>query len=441
MALATFACDAQPHDAAARHAGRQALANCLGLMAGSCDHPAARKVRGSLASLETGPMSSVIGKPRRIPLLVAALSNGISAHVEDFDDTSLPSILHSSAPVIPAALAAAEHKSASGRALLDAVLVGMELAIRVSDGITPRALDRGWHITGLIGPMGAAAAAGRILGLDSGQMRSALSLAASQGAGVQAALGTMTKSLHAGRAAANGLEAALMSRNGSFAPPDVLEAQAGLAAAAADWLDGPTVLQSLGTNWRVRSNLIKPSACGVVSHPSIAAAAEIRAAAGTRASSQIRRVSARVHPLVLEVMGLREPKTSLQAKFSVYHAIAVGMLDGIASVKQFTVSRVRAPEVVAVRRRVEVTTDASVSLDEAFLRAEYADGALVERHITPTGDGLTMTEETLRAKVHSLADEVLGAEAVGDLLDSVSDIDQLSSVHRLTALACRRGPS
>jgi 2-methylcitrate dehydratase PrpD len=411
-------------------------------MAGACDHPAASRARGALAAQEHGPLASVIGKRRKVPLLIAALSNGISAHVEDFDDTCLPSILHPGAPVIPAALAAAEYRHADGKALVDAVLVGMEVAIRVSDGITPRALDRGWHITGLTGPIGAAAAAGRILGLDAAMMRSALGMAAGQGAGVQAALGTMTKSLHPGRAAANGLEAAFLSLNGFTGPADGIEADAGLARATADRLDESRVLQSLGTDWRVRGNLLKPCACGVVSHPSIAAATQLRTAAGGRPPASISQVSARVHPLVLEVMGLREPRTSLQAKFSVYHCIAVGLLDGIAGVRQFSVSRVRAPEVVALRGLVETTTDPSIALDEAIVRVQYADGSSIERHITPPADGAGMSDEELGVKVHALADDVLGTAAVAELLEIVSGLDQLSSVHHLAAVACgRRGLS
>lgn len=442
QALAAFACTAAPQDAQVRQAGRQALVNSLALMAGACNHPAASRARGALAILQHGPVASVIGKRRAVPLLTAALSNGISAHVEDFDDTCLPSILHPGAPVIPAALAAAEYADADGKTLLDAVLVGMEVAIRVSDGITPRALDRGWHITGLTGPIGAAAAAGRILRLDTAAMCSALSVAASQGAGVQAALGTMTKSLHAGRAAANGLEAAFLSHSGLTAPPGEIEAGTGLARATADWLDEPRVLQSMGTDWRVLTNLIKPAACGVVSHPAIAAAIRIRAAASARPAASLSRIAARVHPLVLEVMGLREPKTSLQAKFSVYHAIVVGLLDGIAGVRQFSATRVRAADVIAVRGLVEVTTDPSCGLDEAVLRAEYADGTWIERHVTAPADGSGgMTGQELGVKVHALADGVLGAAAVSELLEMVTNVDELRQVHCLTAVACGRTPS
>ncbi len=439
--LAAFACDAKPVDSRLQRAGQQALANCLGLMAGACDHPAARTARGALAKTETGPVASVIGKQRKLPLLIAALSNGISAHVEDFDDTCLPSILHPGAPVIPAALAAAEYRDVDGESLLQAVLVGMEVAIRVSDGMTPRALDRGWHVTGITGPMGAAAAAGRILGLSPTQMRSALSVAACQGGGVQAALGTMTKSLHPGRAAANGLEAAFLSQHGLVGPADGIESDNGLARATASWLDESDVMRSLGDEWRVRTNVLKPYACGVVSHPSIAAARQIRAETGPGAAASITRVHAVVNQLVLDVMGLPEPKTGLQAKFSVYHCIAVGLLDGMAGVRQFALSRVRAPDVVALRRLVEVTADGSCGLDEAVLRAEYGDGSSIERRAPPRGDIDGMPDDELRAKVHELADEVLGTAAVSELLEIVSNIGQLPDVHYLAAVACGRVPS
>jgi 2-methylcitrate dehydratase PrpD len=251
----------------------------------------------------------------------------------------------------------------------------------------------------------------------------------------------MTKSLHAGRAAANGLEAALLSRSGLTVPPGGIEAGAGLGRATADWLDEPLVLESLGTDWRVRTNLIKPAACGVVSHPAIAAATRIRAAAGARPAASISRVAARVHPLVLEVMGLREPKTSLQAKFSVYHAIAVGLLDGIAGVQQFSFRRVRAADVIALRRLVEVTTDPSCGLDETVLRAEYTDGTFLERHVTAPADGGGMTGQELSVKVHALADGVLGAAAVAELLEMVRNVDELRQVDDLTAVACGRAPT
>jgi 2-methylcitrate dehydratase PrpD len=189
------------------------------------------------------------------------------------------------------------------------------------------------------------------------------------------------------------------------------------------------------------TNLIKPAACGVVSQPAIAAAVWIRSASATPAAG-LTRVAARVHPLVLEVMGLREPKTSLQSKFSVYHAIAVGLLDGIAGVRQFSATRVRAADVIAVRRLVEVTTDPSCPLDEADLRAEYSDGTAIERHISaPAGGSGGMTGEELSVKVHALADGVLGAAAVSRLLEMVADLDELRQVQCLTAVACGRAPS
>jgi 2-methylcitrate dehydratase PrpD len=401
----------------------------------ACDHQAAVRARAAFRPHPSGAKSiSVIGKRRRIPAPVAVLSNGISAHVEDFDDTCLPSILHPSAVVIPAAIAAAELRGASGRELLDATAVGMEVAIRAADGIGSRALDRGWHITGIIGPIGAAAAAGRVLGLDGARMTSALSIAACQGSGTQAALGSMTKSLHPGRAAANGLEAAYLASGGVSVTADLLDGGFGLAEATADFMDVNAVTDGLGSTWRCTSNLVKPYACGVVSHPAIAAARNVRRRLAREQDGAIRSVHLRVNPLVLGVMGKKEPQSSLQSKFSVYHAVAVGLLDGVAGVDQFRAGRVRAADVVHLRRLVEVETDPDVSLDEADLVAELTDGTCLREHVM----GATMTEEDLREKVRQLAAPRLGKAGVASVISMVNDLDKLPTASALVDAACGR---
>jgi 2-methylcitrate dehydratase PrpD len=369
-----------------------------------------------LADVETGPSGTVIGRRTPAPLLVAALSNGISVHVEDYDDTCLPSVLHPSAPIIPAALAAAEFVDASGELLLEGAIVGMEVAIRIADGLGTRARDRGWHITGLVGPIGAAAAAGRILGLSEQQVLHALGIAASQGAGVVAALGTMTKSLHPGRAAANGLEAAFLARAGVTGPLDGIAT--GIARAAADWLDESRVTAQLGNDWRISSNRLKPYACGVVSHPAIDAATRIRSAFNNGETVQtVTHVQAGVHPLVLDAMGIQRPQTNLQAKFSIYHCIAVGLLDGVGGPEEFSLERVRSSDVRRVRELVDVNIEPACKLDEVSLTVQFADGHLRNVHIdSSTGQG-GLTDSGLETKVHELADERIGRERVSYLLE------------------------
>jgi|ERR1700733_9866322 2-methylcitrate dehydratase PrpD len=433
--LGEFAASACADESVVSASIADALANAIALMIQACDHQAAVRARAAFRPHPSGAVPiSVIGKRRRVPAPVAVLSNGISAHVEDFDDTCLPSILHPSAVVIPAALAAAELRGASGRELLDSTAVGMEVAIRAADGMSPRAMDRGWHITGIIGPIGAAAAAGRLLRLDGAKMTSALSIAACQGSGVLAALGSMTKSLHPGRAAANGLEAAYLASAGVSVTADLIDGGPGLAEAIADFMDVNAATDGLGSSWRCTDNLIKPYACGVVSHPAIAAARNIRRRLTRDQDGAIRRVHVRVNPIVLRVMGIKEPRTGLQSKFSVYHAVAVGLLDGVAGVDQFKAGRVHAADVVDLRKVVAVETSPDISLDEAELVAELNDGTRLREHVV----GTEMTRDDLHEKVRQLAAPRLGDAGVTELISMLNDLDSLPGASVLVDAACGR---
>jgi 2-methylcitrate dehydratase PrpD len=434
-ALGEFAASASATESVVSSSIADALANAIALMIQACDHEAAVRARAAFRPhANEGAPISVIGKRRRMPAPVAVLSNGISAHVEDFDDTCLPSILHPSAVVIPAAMAAAELRGASGRELLDATAVGMEVAIRAADGMGSRAMDRGWHVTGIIGPIGAAAAAGRVLGLDEARMASALSIAACQGSGVLAALGSMTKSLHPGRAAANGLEAAYLASAGVSVTADLLAGGPGLAEAIAGYMDVDVATDGLGSTWRATNNLVKPFACGVVSHPAIAAARNVRRRLTPDQGGAIRHVHVRVNPLVLRVMGTKEPRTSLQSKFSVYHAVAVGLLDGVAGVDQFRAGRVRAADVVDVRNVVEVETSPDVPLDEAELVVECSDGTRLREHVA----GTEMTREDVHEKVRQLAAPRLGDAGVTEIISMLNDLGDLPAASVLIDAACGR---
>ncbi len=434
-ALATFAATASCPDATVSVSVADALVNAIALMIQACDHDAAVRARAALRPLvKHGSSISVIGKRRRVSASVALISNGISAHVEDFDDTCLPSILHPSAPVIPGAIGAAELRGASGRELLDATAVGIEVAIRAADGLGSRALDRGWHITGIIGAIGAAAAAGRVLGLNESAMASALSIAASQGAGTQAALGSMTKSLHPGRAAANGVEAAYLAEAGLSVTADLLGGASGLCTATADFVDVDAATDGLGATWRCVDNLIKPYACGVVSHPAIAAARKIHRRLARHPDGAIRSIHLTVNPFVISVMGNKDPQTGLQSKFSVYHAVAVGLLDGRAGLDQFMARRVRSADVAQLRKLVEVETSPNVSLDEAELVVGLTDGASLSEHVV----GAELTRDELHEKVRQLAAHRLPDAGVTNLISMVYDLKNVPAVAELVDAACGR---
>ena len=206
----------------------------------------------------------------------AALVNGITSHTFDFDDTHLKTIIHPAGPVASAALALAEHGGMSGRALLDALVLGVDVECRVGNAIYPDHYDRGWHITGSTGMLGAAAACARLLGLDAARTTMALGIAASQPVGVREQFGSMTKPLHPGAAARAGLMAALMAKHGYTASERALEAPRGLLQTYSTSATGARSRTGWASGSRSSFNTYKPFACGIVIHPSIDGCMQLR---------------------------------------------------------------------------------------------------------------------------------------------------------------------
>lgn len=415
-----------------KSAARRTVGNVVGLAVGACRHEAVETTLRTLTGLGLTGGTSVLGREERLAITAAPLVNGMAMHVEDFDDTHLRTVLHPGAPVVPAALAIGERQSSAGSDVLAAVVVGMEVASRVGNGLGTSHFDRGWHVTGTMGHLGAAAAAGRLMGLTVEQMRHALSLAATQAAGHTEQLGSMTKSLHPGKAAADGVEAALLAANGFTGPEGAIEGRRGLAALMTSDADLQEMLRGLGSNWETEANAFKPYSCGIVSHPVIDAAIALRGRGIT--ADQVKSVEVVVHPVVLDVMGVQEPESGLRSKFSVYHCFAVGMLDGAAGPAQYSDERATDHEVVELRRKVTAVLDSSVAKDACVARVVLQDGAVEEvtiKHATGSIDS-PMTDAQLAAKFDLVAEPELGA-GCGRLRDLAFALDTLPSLDELFA--------
>ena len=202
-------CPAEAVDAA-----RRAILDCLGVMLAGSVEPAARIVTEIARSEGGAPLATVVGTSLRTGAVWASLANGTAAHALDFDDTNFAMMGHPSAPVLSAALAAGELALADGRSLVHAFLLGFEVETTLAEVMNPPHYEKGFHATGTLGAMGAAAAAARLLGLDASQTRTALAVAASQASGLKENFGTMTKPFHAGHAARSGVLSALLAREG-----------------------------------------------------------------------------------------------------------------------------------------------------------------------------------------------------------------------------------
>jgi 2-methylcitrate dehydratase PrpD len=215
-------------DAVEREA-RRTLLNWVGCAIGAARHPTLEAALAAMQELAPAPQASVLGRHERVDMASAALLNGIASHTFDFDDTHLKTIIHPAGPVAPAALALAEHIGSSGRQLIDALVLGIDVACRAGNMVYPEHYDRGWHITGTTGMLGAAAACARLLGFDVDRTTMALGIAASQPTGVREQFGSMTKPFHPGAAARAGLTAALMAKHGYTSSTRAIEAPRGLA--------------------------------------------------------------------------------------------------------------------------------------------------------------------------------------------------------------------
>jgi 2-methylcitrate dehydratase PrpD len=421
-------------DAVDREAHRTFL-NWLGCAVGAAHHEAVEAALAAVRVLQPYAQATVAGRAERVDIASAALLNGISSHTFDFDDTHLKTIIHPAGPVASALLALAEHTGASGRQVIDALVIGIDVACRMGNTIYPDHYDRGWHITGTTGMLGAAAGCARLLGLDADRTAMALGIAASQPVGLREQFGTMTKPFHPGGAARAGLMSALMAQHGFTASPRALEAPRGFAQVVSPKTRWNEVTDELGERFEISFNSYKPFACGIVIHPSIDACVQLRQQ-GVRAED-VERLELRVHSLVLELTGKKEPADGLQGKFSVYHGCAAGLIFGQATEDEYADGIVNRDDMVAMRRKVVATVDDGIDEASADVTAVLADGRRVHVFVEHAIGSLQrpMSDADLEAKFSGMSDAILGADRTRRLLDACWSLGDAADVRALAALA------
>jgi 2-methylcitrate dehydratase PrpD len=436
--LASYVARARPEDlpAQVRREACRTLLNWVGCTVGGAQEETAGIAVRALAPLSGPAQASLLGRRERVDILHAALINGISSHVLDFDDTHLKTVIHPAGPVASAILALAETRPVTGRDFLHALVIGTEVECRIGNAVYPPHYDRGWHITGTTGVFGAAAAAGRLLRLSEQQLRWALGLAATQPVGLREMFGTMTKSFHPGRAAQNGLTAALLAKENFTSSETAIEGRTGWAHVLSTGCDYSQITEGLGERYEILLNTYKPFACGVVLHPIIDACLQLRSAHHLT-PAMIERIDLAVHPLVLELTGKRSPRTGLEGKFSVSFAAAIAIAAGAAGVRQFTDEWVRQPAVGDLASRVFPVIDAAVGETQARAAILLKDGRRLETFVEHAVGSVErpMSDADLDAKVRDLCDGVLPAGRIGRVIDLCRNIEGEADVAVLAATA------
>src|SRR5262245_7895252 len=249
------------------HDAKRALVNFFAVALAGCRGGPVEIALQSLAAFSGREQATVIGRGERVDALSAAFLNAAAANVLDFDDTHVPTAIHPSAPVTPALFALAELRPVTGRDLLAGFVLGVEIECRIGGAIFPGHYTKGWHITATCGVLGAAAGAGKLLGLERERMVFALGNAATQSSGLCECLGFPAKSIGVGNAARNGLWSALLAEKGFEGPPEPIAGVQGFLNAMAEPPNWPLLTGGLGETWALEQSAIKPYPCGFVIHP------------------------------------------------------------------------------------------------------------------------------------------------------------------------------
>lgn len=423
------------------HSAQRGILDWIGCALAGSDHASLEPLLAVLRRLSGRAEATVFGRRLKLGITDAAVANAYMGHVLDYDDTHLGgTILHTSSPVLSALFALSELQRTNGRDFVLAYVCGFEAGIRCGQA-SPNHHKGGWHLTGTLGCLAAGVAAGKLLRLDAPKLLHALGIAATQAAGMQQNRGTMCKYLHAGKAAAGGVLAGLLAQQGFDSGPDIIEGERGFSRIYSDVSVPEALVTGLGTRWEITRNGYKPYASAAVLHPVTDAMRALRAAVlasgGSLEADTVETIELTVCPYVMSISGVRSPESGMQAKFSVFHTAAVGLLDGDGGVAQYTDARVRDPAVLALRDKVKICIDPKLGKDQAHatvVTAGRTHRSSVE-HALGTVDN-PMSDAAIEAKFVANAQRIIGrsrAQRVVDLVRNVHELDDVSQLVRVCA--------
>jgi 2-methylcitrate dehydratase PrpD len=432
-------------EAATAAARRLVLDGIAVAIAGARSEEAIAILARHLRTQGSTPVASALGLGFGLAPVSAALLNGAAMHVLDFEPMWNPAT-HALSPTLPAVLALAEAIGASGRAIVTALVKGIEIQgwIRQASGHTEYKLHT-FHPPGMVGPIGAAVAAGHLLGLDAGRLAHAIGIATSRASGLISNVGTMTKSSHCGYAAALGLEAAMLAADGFTANAEAFDAPQGYAAAFLPETFDKTQLLRFGPPFRIVEPgfAIKMFPSQFSSHYVITAGLQARGQITEASAIKAVRLTAPVMPYVDRPM----PKKGLEGKFSLQYALASALLDGAVGIATFTDARLAQSDMQALLPKIAVTMAPEIPTTFAgryvLLEVDLADGRTIsERCDRPRGawGGKPISESEHLVKVRDCLSTFLDPPEIDACIGLAGTIDRLDAagVRQLLRLASGR---
>jgi 2-methylcitrate dehydratase PrpD len=416
---------------------KRSLMNFFAVALTGCRDQTIETALQTLAAFSGGKQATLVGRTERVDVLSAAFLNAAGANVLDFCDTHVPTAIHPTAPVVPALLALAEMMPVSGRDILLALVLGHEVECRIGVAMSPSHYKKGWHITSTCGVFGAAAAAGKLLGLNAQQMVWALGTAATQSGGLCECLGTPAKSVSVGNTARNGLLSALLAAKNFDGPVEPLTGVQGYYHAMNETPDLSWLTQNLGDTWEILGTAYKPYPCGFVIHPVLDCVLDWRR---VNPSAVVEKVVVTGNPLLAARTDRPNISSGREAQVSTQHAVAAALVTGKAGVEQFTDACVNDAKVLALRSKVSVLRDERFPTTSAAVEITTADGKShrVSTEAARGSEANPMSDRDLEDKLRTAATGAIPGNDIAPLIGAIWQLDDSKDIAKLASLTVPR---
>ena len=419
-----------------RHEALRSFVNILGCTVGGCRHDAVDRTWSALAPFAGEAHATLIGRQSKSDALTAALINTLASSVNTFDDTHAQAVVHPSGPVMGALLALVERRTMTGSEFLTAFLLGVEVICRLSKAVSvaPAEYKIAWSQTGITCGIGAALAASRVIGLDIPTARQAVGIAASQAAGIRVAHGTMCTPMMPAQAGQVGLRAALLAEAGVTSSASSIEGRFGFLECFSEEPVCSVLTQDLGTRFEISQNTYKPYPCGIVIHPHIDAALELRRAHDI-SPEDIEAVSIKAHPGTMALCFRRHPAHDFEGQVSVFQWVAAAHVRGRAGNSENTRAAIADPVISALRDRLSVEDDPAMPIDGSDMTITLKEGGRVATRVRDCigSMGRPMSDSDLETKFRAAGEGVLKGDQLDKAVAMAWGLNELAEMTDLIA--------
>jgi 2-methylcitrate dehydratase PrpD len=428
-----------PDDAIQR--SKWAMVDGIAVTFAGIPHEVGRSIIAFVKELGGKPTSTILGDGHRTSPPWAAYANGTLSHAIDYDDTNYHMGGHPTAPLLAAILAVGEKVRASGKDLLLSYILGLEVETKIGLTINKVHYNLGWHPTATLGTLGAAAACAKVMNLNREQILMALGMAGSQASALKQNFGTMTKPLHVGQAAKNGVLSALLASKGWTADREILEGHFGFCNlfAGRGLYDLKDMSENLGKPFDILEPgvQIKKYPCCGSTHPTLDALSNILKE-HTLQPDEIVSVESDIHPDRIHVLLHPDPKTDLEAKFSLQYCIATMILNkGRVSITDFTEERVTGDVVHSFLPKIKVTQQPSLKPWHVRLRIRLRDGQVIEKE-GGESPGITAWDELVE-KYEDCLEPILPTKKIQKSLRMIQEIEKIDDISELMKALVAKG--